>query len=142
MPVKTRKAGFGQFEGHRQSKTLAHLPHKVNGKCGLARCLSLSIRNFPRTRGDGSNVKPISVYVFPCMRGVTHNNPFIYSQHMPPWSNWSGCHFLKVGGTGSSPVGGTFMRGFCCVCFALLAQLVEQRTLNPWVAGSSPAGRT
>lgn len=27
-------------------------------------------------------------------------------------------------------------------CFAPLAQLVEQRTLNPWVAGSSPAGRT
>ena len=35
------------------------------------------------------------------------------------------------------------MRDFLLrVCFALLAQLVEQRTLNPWVAGSSPAGRT
>ena len=46
-------------------------------------------------------------------------------------------------GAGSIPVGGTFMRDFLLrVCFALLAQLVEQRTLNPWVAGSSPAGRT
>ena len=60
-----------------------------------------------------------------------------------PWSNWLGRHFLKVDGAGSIPVGGTFMRDFLLrVCFALLAQLVEQRTLNPWVAGSSPAGRT
>ena len=73
-------------------------------------------------------------------QNVAGSNP---ARGTSPWSNWLGCHFLKVDGAGSIPVGGTFMRDFLLrVCFALLAQLVEQRTLNPWVAGSSPAGRT
>ena len=35
---------------------------------------------------------------------------------------------------------GAKMRGFNTIYYSALAQLVEQMTVNHWVAGSSPAG--
>ena len=85
-------------------------------------------------------------YIVICYRGVEQlvarraHNPKVegsspFSATMVPWCSWLTRLPVTQKIAGSSPVGTAIFFGF-------IAQSVEQRTENPCVAGSIPAGAT